>query len=171
MPYAALVIGTVESTDDPEGWGRVQVSYPYLGSSSRSAWAPIAAPMAGHDRGVWFAPLPGDEAVLGFDRGDVNWPIILGFLWNGQDTPPSTTTKERMIRSVNHHSIRFLDSTPTDDGNRGGIVIEDASGNSIVMTNGKLTIHAANILELDAGTIRLTSFGVTRTVSANGNAI
>jgi uncharacterized protein involved in type VI secretion and phage assembly len=169
--YAALVIGTVESTDDPDGWGRVQVSYPYLGSASRSAWAPIAASMAGRGRGAWMIPMPGDEAVLGFDRGDVDCPIVLGFLWNGQDNAPSTTTKERMIRSVNGHTIRFLDSTPQPGGNKGGIVIEDASGNRIVLTNGKLTIRAAGELVLDAATIRLTSLGVSRIVTPNRNPI
>jgi uncharacterized protein involved in type VI secretion and phage assembly len=127
--------------------------------------------MAGKDRGVWFTPMPGDEAVLGFDRGDVDWPIVLGFLWNGADTAPSTTTKERLIRSVNKHTIRFLDSTPQDGGNSGGIVIEDASGNSIVLTNGKLTIRAPGVLELDAATIVLKSLGVSRIVTPNANPI
>jgi uncharacterized protein involved in type VI secretion and phage assembly len=171
MSYAALVIGTVENTEDPEGWGRVQVSYPYLGNSSRSAWAPIAAPMAGRDRGVWMIPKPGDETVLGFDRGDVDWPIVLGFLWNGQDKPPSTSTNERLIRSVNGHTIRFLDSTPQSGGNTGGLVLEDASGNSIVLTNGKVTIKSVGVLELNAATIMLTSLGVSRIVTPNANPV
>jgi uncharacterized protein involved in type VI secretion and phage assembly len=171
MGYAALVIGVVENTDDFDHWGRVQVSYPCLGSGSRSAPAPIAALMAGQGRGTWMVPMPGDEAVLGFDRGDVDCPIVLGFLWNGQDNPPSTTTKERMIRSVNGHAIRFLDSTPLAGGNKGALVIEDAHGNSIVLTNGKLTIRAAGELVLDAATIRLTSLGASRIVTPNKNPI
>lgn len=171
MRYAAVALGVVEDTEDPQGWGRVRVRYGFLGSDSRSNWAPIAMPMAGKDRGVWLTPLPGDEAVIAFDRGDVDWPVVLGFVWNGVDTAPSTTTKERMIRSVNGHTIRFLDSTPQDGGNKGGIAIEDASGNSVVLTNGKVTIRAAGVLELDAATIMLTSNGVTRIVTPNANPV
>lgn len=168
---AGLVIGVVQDTADPDGRGKIRVSYPYLGSASTSAWAPIAAPMAGHDRGCWFVPEVGDEAVLAFDRGDPSWPIVLGFLWNGVDDPPSTATKERMIRSVNKHTIRFLDPTPDPGGNDGGIAIEDASGNSVVLSNGKVTVHAVGVLELDAATIVLTSSGVRRVVTPNANPI
>ncbi len=165
-----LVLGLVVDTEDPLGRGRVRVAYPYLGVQTRSAWAPIAAPMAGHDRGCWFVPEVGDEAVLGFDRNDPSWPIVLGFLWNGVDDPPSTSTKERMIRSVNKHTIRFLDPTP-ENGNDGGIAIEDSSGNSIVMSNGKVVIHAVGQLELDAAAIVLTSLGNRRVVTPNSNPI
>lgn len=166
-----LMIGVVVDTADPLGQGRIRVSFPGLGSDALSNWAPIAALMAGNDRGTWFIPEIGDEAVVAFDRGDPSWPIVLGFLWNGVDAPPSTSTKERMLRSVNGHTIRFLDSTPTSGGNAGGIAIEDASGNSIVLTNGKVTIHSVGVLELDAATIVLTSSGVRRIVTPNANPV
>ena len=116
-----LVLGVVHDTDDPEGWGRVKVQYPWLDGYAISEWAPIASLMAGNDHGAWFIPQVGSEAVLAFDRGDFNKPFVLGFMWNGQDAAPSTSTKERMIRSANKHTIRFLDSTPTSGGNSGGI--------------------------------------------------
>ena len=167
----SLVLGLVEDTDDPLGQGRVRVRFPHLGSQSLSNWAPIASIFAGNDRGAWFIPEVGDEAVVAFDRGDPSWPIVLGFLWNGVDAAPSTSTKERMIRSVNGHTIRLLDSTPTDGGNRGGVAIEDASGNSIVLANGKVTIHSVGVLELDAATVIISSSGVRRVVSPNANPI
>jgi phage baseplate assembly protein V len=166
-----LVIGTVRDTDDPEGWGRVRVEYPWLEGRRLSDWAPIASPLAGPDYGTWFIPEIGNEAVLAFERGEVAKPFVLGFLWNGQDFAPSTSVKERMIRSVNGHTIRFLDSTPTEGGNAGGISIEDAHHNSIVLTNGQVTIRAAGTLILDAATIVLQSSGVSRIVSPTPNPI
>jgi uncharacterized protein involved in type VI secretion and phage assembly len=166
-----LVLGQVEDTADPDGQGRVRVRFGWLGSTALSNWAPITALMGGGDRGTWFIPEVGDEAVLGFDRGDPSCPFVLGFLWNGVDAAPSTSTKERMIRSVNGHTIRFLDSTPTSGGNRGGIVIEDATGNAIVLTNHGITIHAKGTLELDAASIVLTSCGARRVITPNKNPI
>lgn len=166
-----LMLGVVADVDDPLGQGRIRVSFPSLGSDALSNWAPIASAMAGNDRGSWFIPEVGDEAVVAFDRGDPSWPIVLGFLWNGVDAAPSTSVRERMIRSFNGHTIRLLDSTPTAGGNAGGISIEDASGNSIVLANGKVTVHSVGVLELDAAAIVLTSSGVRRVVTPNANPI
>jgi len=166
-----LMLGTVHDVDDPQGWGRIKVEYQTVSGYKISDWAPIASPMAGPDYGTWFIPEVGNEAVLAFDRGDINHPFVVGFLWNGQDHAPSTAVRERMIRSVNKHTIRFLDATPTSGGNKGGIAIEDAHGNSIVLTNGKITIKAQGTLVLDAAVIQLISSGVSRIVTPTPNAI
>lgn len=168
---AGLVIGIVEDVDHPEGEGSIRVSYPWLGGRALSDWAPVAAPMAGKDRGVWFVPEVGDEAVVGFLHDSADSPVILGFLWNGSDKPPSTAVRERVIRSVNGHTIRFLDSTPTEGGNRGALALEDAHGNSIVMTNGKVTITSTGLLQLDAPTVVIGGTTYRRVVTPSRNPI
>lgn len=161
----------VTDVHDPAGEGRIRVSFPHLGSTQRSAWAALATPMAGNDRGVWLVPEVGDEAVVSFEFGDASRPVILGFRWNGVDRAPSTAVRERLIRSVNGHTIRFLDASPTSGGNTGGIVIEDASGNQIVMTNGKVTVRSVGILELEGATVVINSMGLRRVVSPTPNPI
>jgi uncharacterized protein involved in type VI secretion and phage assembly len=168
---AGAVLGLVADVDDPQGQGRIRVTFPFLAGDASSAWAPIAAPMAGKGRGVWMVPEVGDEVVVVFERGDASSPIVIGFLWNGVDTAPSTAVRERLIRSVNGHTIRFIDSTPTSGGNKGGIVIEDAHDNRIVLTNGKVTISTPGVLELDAATVMVKSSGVARIVSPTPNPI
>lgn len=172
-PVGGLMFGTVECTNDEAGLGRVKVRYGHLGESTvRTAWAHIATPMAGPDRGVWFVPEEGDQAVVGFGLDNPDVPIILGFLWDTQVcTPPSTATNERLIRTVDGSTIRFLDADPDEGGGRGALAIEDGNGNSIVMANGKVTVHAAGVLELDAASIVLTSCGVRRVVTPNANPI
>jgi uncharacterized protein involved in type VI secretion and phage assembly len=166
-----IVVGLVHDVDDPLGWGRVRVRYPWLDGYAVSDWAPIASPLAGPGYGMWIIPEKDAEAVLAFDRGQADKPYVIGFVWNGEDTPPSTAVRERMFRSVNGHTIRFIDSTPTSGGNKGGVAIEDAHGNSIVLTNGKVTIHAAATLELEGAAVAITSMGVRRMVSPTPNAI
>ena len=167
---AGVMVGTVRDVNDPNGEGRIRVEFGWMGGNSQSYWAAIAAPMAGGGRGAFFMPEVDDEVLVAFDRGDVNHPYIIGFLWNGHDRPPSTSVRERMIRSVNGHAIRFLDSTPSG-GNQGGIIIEDAHGNRITLSNGKITIKSVAILELDAPTITLKGPGYRRIVSPNNNPI
>ncbi len=168
---ASAVLAIVADVDDPLGQGRVRVTFPFLGSDAQAHWAPIASPMAGNDRGVFMVPEVGDEAVVLFERGDPSSPIIIGFTHNAVDNAPSTAVRERMIRSLNGHTIRFIDSTPTSGGNQGGIAIEDAHGNSIVLTNGKVTIRSMGVLELDAATVIVRSSGVARIVSPTPNPI
>ena len=126
--------------------------------------------MAGGGRGAFFMPELGDEVLVAFDRGDVNHAYAIGFLWNGRDKPPTTSVRERMIRSVNGHAIRFLDSTPAN-GDKGAIIIEDAHGNRITLSNGKITIKSVAVLELDAPVITLKGDGYRRIVTPNNNPI
>ncbi len=170
--FNGVMVGTVREVSDPNGEGRVRVEFPWLGGRSRSYWAAIAAPMAGRGRGAFFMPEVDDEVVVAFDRGDVNHPYILGFTWNGRDMPPSTAVRERMFRSVNGHAIRFLDSTPMN-GNMGGIVIEDAHGNRITLSNGKVAIKSVGVLEIEAAHISLKgpNGAWRRNVTGNNNPI
>ena len=165
-----VMVGTVVDVNDPQGEGRVRVMFPWLPGDSETYWAPIAAAMAGHERGAFLMPEIEDEVLVAFDRGDVNHPYVLGFLWNGRQKPPSQDVRERIIRSVNGHAIRFLDATPAG-GSLGALIIEDAHGNRITMSNGKVTIKSIAVLELDAPTIILKVAGSRRVVTPNPNPI
>lgn len=165
-----VMVGVVRDVNDPGGQGRIRVEFPWLGGQSQSYWAAIAAPMAGADRGVFFMPERDDEVLVAFDRGDVNHPYVIGFLWNGRDKPPTTSVRERMIKTVNGHAIRFLDSTPVN-GDKGAVIIEDAHGNRITLSNGKITIKSVAVLELDAPSITLKGPGYRRVVTPNNNPI
>lgn len=145
---AGIVIGKVTAVRDTEGLGRIQVNYPWL-TGPEERWVPVAAPMAGGGRGAFFMPEIDDEVMLAFDQGMWDHPYVIGFLWNPQQRPPSTDERQRMIRSNNGHTIRFVDSTPAA-GNRGALIIEDAHGNTIVLTNGQIRINATGTLRLNA---------------------
>lgn len=150
-----LVIGKVTGVKDKGQLGRIEVTYPWQETPVRQ-WVPVVAPMAGSDAGVFFMPNIGDEVVLAFDQGLFDHPYVLGFLWNAVQKPPSTDERQRMIRSKNGHTIRFVDSTPTA-GNKGALIIEDAVGNTIVMTNSHMTIKSRGALVIDAASVTIGS--------------
>ena len=62
--------------------------------------------------------------------------------------------------------FRFLDSTPSN-GSMGALVIEDAHGNRITLSNGKIAIEAVGVLEMTAGTVTING----RVVVPSGNPI
>jgi phage baseplate assembly protein V len=165
-----VAIGIVTNVQDPSKQARIKVTMPWLSGDNETDWIRIAAGMAGDDRGSLLLPEVGDEVLLAFDHGDTRFPYVLGFLWNGQDKPPSDDVRDRKIKSKNGHQIRFLDSTP-QNGDMGALVIEDAHGNTITMSNGKITISSVSVLELNGNTILLTGPGFSRTIAPNSNPI
>lgn len=155
-----LVTGTVKGVDDPDNLGRIKVEFPGEPGQSLTDWAPVAAPMAGNNRGFFFAPELEDEVIVGFISGESDQPIILGYTWNGEDAPPTDHPRERIIKTKNH-VIRMIDATPGEDG-AGSVSIEDANHNRIVLSNGKITLKSEALIELDAPMIRLTGPGRDR---------
>ncbi len=83
--YVARVLDNV----DPIDAARVKVQFPWEQGANESNWVPVAMPHAGHGRGLYFMPEIGDEVLVAFEQGDPNRPIVLGCLWNGNDSPPN----------------------------------------------------------------------------------
>jgi len=161
-----VVIGLVTDVNDPLKQGRIRVNFPWLADEHQTDWIRIATAMAGDGRGTFFMPELQDEALVAFEHGNVRMPYVIGFLWNGKDSPPGQDVRDRRITSKNGHSIRFLDATPSN-GSKGAIVIEDAHGNRITMSNGKITIDSVGVLELKARTVTLNG----RVLVPSGNPV
>lgn len=162
ITQAGLVIGIVTDNQDPAGYGRVKVKYPWLSSDHASDWARVVAPGAGAQRGIEFLPEVNDEVLVGFELGNIHVPYVLGGLWNGQDALPKQVTsagkvQQRIIRSRSGHTI-----TLDDSDNSAGITIEDKNGNKLVLDSAanKLTITVQGDANLKAqGNLSLEAQG------------
>ena len=69
-----VVFGIVESNDDPSRQGRLQISFPWLGSSM---WALVASPPSSAPSSKYQV---GDQVVVAFEHGDTSHPVVLGRL-------------------------------------------------------------------------------------------
>ena len=123
--------------------------------------------MSGAGRGAYFMPEVGDEVVLGFDRGQFDHPYVLGFLWNGRDTPPRTDAQIRVIRSVNGHEIAIHDPSGAD---RGYIRITDARGNQIELAS-DITITGVGNVRIDGPTVTVSGDTAVRLTDGSGSQI
>ena len=188
-----VAVAVVTNNKDPDKLCRVKVRYPWHDEATKSYWARLAMPMAGNDRGLVLIPEVGDEVVVGFERGDLRFPYVLGALWNGNAKPPVANSNgkndHRILKSRKGHKLIF------DDGPRGavevvhvdgrrvvlddnGIRIEDAAGNQVridsasgmisIQANGALTIKAATISIEAAGTMDLKAGG---TLTVRGSVV
>ncbi|MCP6760385.1 MAG: phage baseplate assembly protein V [Fischerella sp. CENA71] len=129
-----VTVGIVTNNKDPDGLGRIKVKFPWLSSEEESYWARVLTPMAGNNRGIYFLPEVDDEVLVTFEHGDINFPYVLGALWNGKDKPPLQNddgkNNQRVIKSRSGHQI-ILDDT---DGKE-QIIIQDKTGKNQIIIN------------------------------------
>ena len=150
----AIVNGVVPAIVTAVEPGQVKVNFPWLDQAHESDWIRIATTMSGGNAGSFFMPNVQDEVLVAFDHGDTRFPYVVGFMWNGQDLPPETDVRDRKLVSKNGHVIRFLDSTPSG-GSKGALVVEDASGNRITLSDGKVVVQSKFCIEIEAAAIYL----------------
>ncbi|MER3486793.1 MAG: type IV secretion protein Rhs, partial [Chloroflexota bacterium] len=146
-------------------------------AEDESAWARLASPMAGAGRGLFILPEVGDEVLVAFEHGDINYPVIVGMLWNGRDKPPqlasavvSATGKvnQRILKSRLGHTVTLDDSEESP-----GITIVDKTGKNIIKLNSQtneLTISVEGDLSLNAkGNISITAQRNVSITAQQGN--
>jgi len=129
-----VAAGLVTNNQDPHGLGRVRLKFPWLSDENESDWVRIATFMAGNQRGGYFLPEVGDEALVAFEHGDINRPYVIGFLWNGVDKPPEANSDGknsiRTITSRSGHEIIFNDDA---DQKQEKLEIHTKAGHTIVL--------------------------------------
>jgi len=129
-----VALGIVTDNNDGEKLGRIMVKFPWLGENHQSGWVRVATMMAGKERGTFFLPEVGDEVVVAFDHGDIDYPYVIGALWNGKDKPPETNNGEnniRKIKSRSGHELIFDDTSKKEK-----VEIHTNSGNSVLLDDG-----------------------------------
>ncbi|MGG6263461.1 phage baseplate assembly protein V [Leptolyngbya sp. AN03gr2] len=157
--HYGVVIGEVTNNQDEAGLGRVKLKLPWLSEEDESNWARVVTPMAGANQGIYFLPEVGDEVLVAFEQGNIEFPYVLGALWNGQDSPPTTNedgnNNQRLIKSRSGHEI-------TLDDTEGEAKIEIKSGNNrilIAVQENTIEITAEGDLTLQSSTGKVTLSG------------
>lgn len=129
-----IVPATITNNHDDEGLGRVKVQYPWLSEENESDWAKVMSFMAGAERGGFFLPEVGDEVLVAFEHGDINYPYVIGTLWNSEDPPPESNrdgnNNIRKITSRSGHEIIFNDD---EQGGAEKLEIHTNAGHQIIL--------------------------------------
>lgn len=152
-----VAIGIVTKNKDPNGEGRIKVKLPWLSEQNETDWVKITTIMAGKDFGVFFLPEVGDEVLMAFEQGDVNYPYVIGSLWSGKDIPPESNSDGenniRMIKTRSGHEITFDD---TSGGEK--LEIKDKSGKNVITLDSvanSVSIESGMTLEITAKSIKI----------------
>jgi uncharacterized protein involved in type VI secretion and phage assembly len=131
-----VAVGVVTNNRDPEGLGRVKVKFPWLSEDTETDWAKIATLYAGGGRGAELLPEVEDEVLVAFEHGDVNFPYVIGALWNTEQKPPEKNedgkNNIKMIRSRSGHRILFNDD---DQGQQEKVEVHSNGGHVVTLSD------------------------------------
>jgi uncharacterized protein involved in type VI secretion and phage assembly len=161
---------------DQESLGRIEVKFPWLGSSGADdvrAWATLISPYADDDQGLEILPSVDTQVVVAFEAGDLRRPYIIGASWNGVESLPEAAeapNNKRLLKSRAGSKLEFDDTDGAEKvtvSMRSGheIVLDDSAqqvtvthknGCTIVIdVGGKISIQANSSVDLTAPTMNV----------------
>ncbi len=172
--WLGVVVGKVTNVDDPNKWARVKVKYPWMADDVESDWIRVMGNGAGPNAGFLAIPEVDDEVLVAFEHGDINFPFVIGGVWNGEFAPPEemeTAGKQPLVRVIRSRTGHVFGMFEADDHK---VEIITAGGHEITMqdTETHLTIKSSggHLVELDdsSGKITIKSTGNVE-IEASGN--
>lgn len=189
-----ILTGLVKENWDEDHPGMVKVEY-FLGEKGKNltGWVPVAVPYAGKEYGYYALPEVGTEVVLAFQMGNRNSPIVLGCIWNQQNSLPGETANEnntvKKLMTKGGCEIRMTE----EDGKEQilvqtpkglNLLLEDenetiflssqdgSSGVKVDAKNGAVTVLADKKLELQVGgNVMLSLNGSSNAVDIKGGKL
>jgi uncharacterized protein involved in type VI secretion and phage assembly len=142
-----LVRGEVTENFDLTVQGRVKVKIPTI--PDIEPWASVCAPFAGDGYGLWLMPQVGDIVLIAFENGDIDWPVVVGSVWDANNKPPvdlpNDATDKRVLKTPNGHELVF-------DDMQQDITLTHLAGHKLTMTSDEVSIELAQ----GAGKLTLT---------------
>ena len=113
---SATVVGLSDEPVETERDHRIKVRFAWQDASMGAAgdstgdfpanapgtWVRVAAPWAGANWGAALVPRIGAEVAIEFVEGDIDRPVVVGGLYNGQDAPPFAAGIDS---GVNHSGV------------------------------------------------------------------
>jgi uncharacterized protein involved in type VI secretion and phage assembly len=147
--------------------GEAILKLPWLDEDYRTDWVRIATPMTGDGYGQFFMPKEGDEVLVAFDRGNLDFPYVIGYLWNGKHRPPETDVSLRIIRTYGTHTLRFEDGD--DQGHNKKVVLKSSGGNTITLDDSGA--EAVTIETPGGQKITLEDGGSSITITAGDSSV
>jgi phage baseplate assembly protein gpV/phage protein D len=144
--FNALTLGRVTDVDDPDRLGRVRVTLPAHGDAD-VGWLGVVCPGAGKGKGLVALPDVGDAVLVALPHGDPVGGLVLGSLY-GAVEPPDPGVEDGNVKRWSLYSADGQTITIDDAEHR--ISLRDKTGSLLELAPGKLMLHAATDLTIQA---------------------
>jgi len=152
--WPGVVPAIVTNSDDPQGWGRVKLKYPWMSDKEESYWARVVGAGGGPECGLAIIPAVEDEVMVAFEHGDFDHPVVLGGLWNGKDALPKQvkSAQEGEKAQVRSWTSRTGHRITMYDNSDNKLEIETKGGLRVILndTNKSITVESGDTVQLTA---------------------
>lgn len=156
---SALVVGPAGEEIHTDRYGRVKVQFYWDRDGQRdensSCWIRVTTPWGGKGYGSVSIPRIGNEVLIAFEEGDPDRPVIIGSLYNADQTPPFDLPGAGITMGMNSRS------SPGGGGNN-QIALIDTKGKEMV------NIHAQYDMTTTVEHDDTQSVKNDRTISVDG---
>ena len=120
--------GQNPQTPYTDSLGRIQLLFPWSRNGEQTAWVRKAQISAGNGWGHMHCPRPGDEVLVAFEHGNVDRPVIVGCLYNGNTKPPLPLPEAAHIHVFSDQGGNLFTLNPQD--NKQTITLSSPAGNA-----------------------------------------
>ncbi len=181
----ARVVGPKMDEPNVDEFGRIRIQFAWdtLGKhdDKSSVWVRMATPVAHHDQGSYIAHRVGAEVLVDFLDGDIDRPIVVSALFNGDNKQPQKLPADA-TRAVLYRGL----SVPGNKG-KNEISCEDRAGKEEIFLHAQKDLnekvlhnHSAKVganqsysvganQSFSVGANQSISVGANRTVSVKGD--
>ena len=164
-PHCETQSAIVTDNHDPKGLGRVRVRFHWMNPSEKTPWIRITSPHGGGDKGMFFIPELGEEAIICFEGNSAVKPFVNGTVYHGR----AKTSFSNIGNDVKALQTRSGTKIIMNDA-EGSIFIEDPSGNTWLMDGkGNISVNAPNNMNLTAGKNMNITVGENLTTNVGSN--
>ncbi|WP_433328669.1 VgrG-related protein [Spirillospora sp. CA-294931] len=171
-----IVNALVTDVRDPLRQGRVKLRFPWLDDAYVSDWTRVT--QLGGRRGGSIFPLDVDDEVLvGFDRGALDHPYVIGGLYNGKDKPtkvPDVPLHDGARQRASRHTVsdregNRLDLLSQRTGGKKGVRLASGDGKLVVnldRAETEITVDSRGAVSIKGGRSVSVEAGTDLTLSA-----
>ena len=158
--YSAIVIGPQGEEIYTDDLGRIQVQFPFDHegdiTTDKTLWVRVMQGWSGNNWGTQYIPRIGMEVVVAFLEGDVNRPMVVGCLFNGNNKPVFAASEK------NKSGLRTRSTMQGGTANFSEFSIDDTKGSEAVF------LHAEKDLNVEVENNRSVTVTKDETVKIDG---
>ncbi|MDR2871540.1 MAG: type VI secretion system tip protein VgrG [Xanthomonadaceae bacterium] len=149
-PQSATVVGPRGQEIHTDALGRIKVQFPWdrhgRFDGGSSCWIRVSQPWAGRNWGTIAVPRIGQEVIVDFFEGDPDRPIVIGRLYNSEQTAPYALPDGA-------HMMGFHSNSTPGGGGHCEMVIHDKQGEELVNIHSQKNMNTT-VLNDQATTVR-----------------
>ncbi len=164
--FTATVLGLDGEEIHTDELGRVKIRFPWDrrkdSTADASIWVRVIQPWAGNAWGTQFIPRVGTEVAVAFVDGDVDRPVVIGGLYNGNQPYPFTLTEQKTKSGIRTRSTPNGASSDYSE-----LCFDDAIGRELVSFQAQkdLKVRVKNNETASIGGSRTTYIGQDRSTT------